>query len=222
VRCEAKDQIAPQVFLMPFHSTDVIFPMLETDALNTLFDSARTFSAFTDQSVSDALLQRVYDLAKMPPTAFNCSPMRVVFVRSAEAKAKLKPHLSPGNADKTMAAPVCAIIATDSEFHTHLPTLFPAYAGAQDFFVGDTNRVARETAALRNGSLQGAYFILAARALGLDCGPMSGFRNAGVDETFFPDGRFKSNFLCNLGYGDRSALHPRGPRFAFAEACHIV
>jgi 3-hydroxypropanoate dehydrogenase len=158
----------------------------------------------------------------MPPTSLNCSPMRVVFVKTAEGKAELKPALSPGNADKTMAAPVCAIIAYDTQFHEQIPTLYPPVPAAREWFVGENNNAARETAAFRNGTLQGGYFILAARALGLDCGPMSGFENAKVDAAFFPDGQFKSNFLCNLGYGDVSKLHPRGPRLSFEAACEFA
>jgi 3-hydroxypropanoate dehydrogenase len=196
--------------------------MIDQSALNALFLNARTCSHFRSEPVSDETLRALYDLAKMPPTSVNCSPMRVVFVKSAEAKAKLKPALSAGNADKTMAAPVCAIIAFDTQFHDHIPTLYPSMPSARDWFVGKKNNAARETAAIRNGTLQGGYFILAARALGLDCGPMSGFDNAAIDAAFFPDGRFKSNFLCNVGYGDPSRLHPRSPRFTFAEVCTIV
>jgi 3-hydroxypropanoate dehydrogenase len=196
--------------------------MIDKSALNTLFLEAHTHSVFQTKPVSDALLHALYDLAKMPPTSVNCSPMRVVFVRSAEAKEKLRPALSEGNLKKTVAAPVCAIIAYDTQFHEHIPMLYPPMLAAREWFVGAQNNAARETGAFRNGTLQGGYFILAARALGLDCGPMSGFDNVKVDAAFFPDGRFKSNFLCNLGYGDPSKVHPRSPRFDFAEVCSIV
>jgi 3-hydroxypropanoate dehydrogenase len=208
------------------HSNDrsnpTTFFMISQDALNTLFLEAHTHNAWLDRPVPDALLHQLYDVCKMAPTTVNSSPMRIVFVKSATAKEKLKPALSPTNAPKTMAAPVCAIVAMDMRFYEHIPFLSPRMPQAQEWFVGDANRVARETAALRNGSLQGGYLILAARALGLDCGPMSGFDNAMVDTAFFPDGRFKSNFLCNLGYGDVNAVRPRAPRFAFDQACVIA
>ncbi len=196
--------------------------MIDKPALNTLFLEAHTHNVFQKKSVSDSLLRELYDLAKMPPTSVNCSPMRVVFVRSAEAKEKLRPALSEGNLKKTMEAPITAIIAYDTQFHDRIPQLFPAMPLAREWFVGEHNNAAREAAAFRNGTLQGGYFILAARALGLDCGPMSGFDNAKVDAAFFPDGQFKSNFLCNVGYGDAGKLHPRSPRLKFEEACKIV
>lgn len=187
--------------------------------MDLIFREGRTHSAWRDQAVSDVLLEAVYDLAKMGPTSANCSPMRAVYVRSPEAKARLKPALSEGNVEKTMAAPATAIIAYDLEFHEQLPKLFP-HADARSWFIDKADHI-RETA-FRNGSLQGAYFILAARSLGLDCGPMSGFDNALVDQAFFPDGKVKSNFLCNLGYGDPDKLHPRSPRLAFDEACQVL
>ncbi len=193
--------------------------ILSDAGMDLIFRDARTHSVWRDQAVSDVLLEAVYDLAKMGPTSANCSPMRVVYVRSAEAKARLKPALAEGNVAKTMAAPVTAIIAYDLEFYEHLPKLFP-HADARSWFKGKPAHI-QETA-FRNGSLQGAYFIMAARALGLDCGPMSGFDNAAVDKAFFPDGKYKSNFLCNLGYGDADKLHPRSPRLAFDEACQGV
>lgn len=188
-------------------------------ALDTLFLSARTHNAWQDRPVDDALLRRLHDLCRMGPTSANCSPMRVVFVRSAEAKERLRPALSAGNVEKTMAAPVTAVIAYDMRFYEHLPKLFP-HADARPWFEGKDDLVA--ATAFRNGSLQGAYLIMAARALGLDCGPMSGFDAAKVDAAFFPDGRFRANFLCNLGYGDGSQLFPRSPRFDFDEACAII
>jgi 3-hydroxypropanoate dehydrogenase len=193
--------------------------MVDDKALDALFRTARTHNGWQDKPVSDDLLRQVWDLARMPPTSANCMPARIVFVRSAAAKEKLKPALSPGNLDKTVAAPATAIIAYDTEFFELLPRLYPQ-ADMKKLFVG--NPAGAETAAFRNGSLQGAYFILAARALGLDCGPMSGFDNAKVDAAFFPGGKVKSNFLCNLGYGDPAKLRPRNPRLGFDEACRIV
>jgi len=187
-------------------------------ALDLIFREARTYPAWQDKPVEDALLQQVYDLAKWAPTSANCCPLRVVFVKSPEAKAKLKPAIAAGNLDKTMAAPVTAILAYDLEFYTKMDRLWPhgggkMYEGKPDLAL---------TAAFRNGSLQAAYFMLAARSLGLDCGPMSGFDNAKTDEAFFAGTPIKSNFLCNLGYGDASKLHPRGPRLEFAEVAKIL
>jgi 3-hydroxypropanoate dehydrogenase len=193
--------------------------ILDDVALDALFRTARTHNAWQAKPVSDALLQAVWELAKMGPTSANCSPARIVFVKSPEAKARLSPALSDGNRDKTMAAPATAIVGFDLAFYDKLPFLFP-HADARSWFVGKPEL--SQTTAFRNGSLQGAYLILAARALGLDCGPMSGFDNAMVDAAFFPDGAVKSNFLCNIGYGDAAALMPRSPRFAFAEACRIL
>jgi len=191
---------------------------LDDRALDQLFREARTFNGFRDEPVDPALLRQAYALASLGPTSANCQPMRLVFVVSKEAKEKLKPALSSGNRDKTMAAPVTAIVAYDSRFYDELPRLFHD-PGARGWFAGSEAHA--ERTALRNGSLQGAYFILAARALGLDCGPMSGFDNAKVDAAFFPDGRYRSNFLINLGYGDRASLFPRNPRLAFDDACRI-
>ncbi len=192
---------------------------LPTAALEQSFLSARTFSQFTDQPVPDALLHQLYDLAKWGPTSMNCQPARLVFVRSPEAKAKLKLALAPGNADKTMAAPVTAIVAMDTRFFDHLPEQFPAM-NAKPMFEG--NPALAEATAFRNSSLQGAYVILAARQLGLDCGPMSGFDAAKVNAQFFPDGRFQANFLVNLGYGKVGTPYPRGPRLPFETACSIA
>ena len=194
--------------------------ILSDASLDQVFRNARTHKAWLDQGVSDVLLEAVYDLAKMGPTSANCSPMRVVYVRSPEAKARLQPALAEGNVAKTMAAPATAIIAHDLEFFERLPKLFP-HTDARAWFVGKPPEHIRDTA-FRNGSLQGAYFIMAARALGLDCGPMSGFDNGAVDREFFPDGKIKSNFLCNLGYGDHDQLRPRAPRLDFDEACQVV
>ena len=193
--------------------------ILSDAGMDLIFRSARTHSAWLDKEVSDVLLEAVYDLAKFGPTSANCSPMRVLYVRSAAAKERLKPALSEGNLAKTMAAPVTAIIGHDLAFYEKLPELFP-HTDARPWFAGKPDHI--QTTAFRNGSLQGAYFIIAARSLGLDCGPMSGFDNAAVDQEFFPDGQIKSNFLCNLGYGDAAELFPRSPRLAFDQACQVL
>ena len=192
---------------------------IDQNTLNIIFNEARTYSKFHDQPVHDEILQQVYDLAKMGPTAANTCPLRVVFVKSKEAKEKLAPTLDKGNLEKTMAAPVTAIIAMDMEFYEKLPVLFP-HVDAKSWYVGKEAYI-KETA-FRGGTLQGAYFIIAARAMGLDCGPMSGFNNAKLDEAFFAGTPWKSNFLINLGYGDASTLHPRNPRPSFDEACKIL
>jgi 3-hydroxypropanoate dehydrogenase len=192
---------------------------LDETALDAIFRKARTHRAWLDRPVPDDLLRRVYELAAEGPTSANCSPMRVLFVKSREAKERLRPALTPGNVDKTMQAPVTAIIGYDLEFYELLPRLFPT-ADMRANFAGKPELIA--ATAFRNGNLQGAYLMLAARALGLDCGAMSGFDNAKVDAAFFPDGRVKSNFLCNLGYGDASKLGPRPPRLPFDDACCII
>ncbi|MCK8517330.1 malonic semialdehyde reductase [Methylonatrum kenyense] len=192
---------------------------LQDEALDTLFRSARTFNAWQDRDVADATLQKLYNLMKMAPTSANCQPVRLVFVKGDAAKQRLKPLLAEGNQDKSMAAPVTVIVAYDSRFYEHLPTLFP-HTDAKSWFEGQPEKIA-ETA-FRNGSLQGAYLIMAARALGLDCGPMSGFDADGVNQAFFPDGRYQANFLVNLGYGDSAGMHERAPRLTFDEACTIL
>ena len=184
-----------------------------------LFHEARTHNAWQDRDVPDALLRELVSLVLLGPTSANCSPARFVFVKSREAKELLKPFLSDGNREKTMQAPVCAILGNDLDFHEHLPKLFP-HTDAKSWFTGKPEKIA-ETA-FRSGTLQGGYLIMAARALGLDCGPMSGFDPAGVDEAFFADTNVKSNFLCNLGYGDSSALMPRSPRFDFDQVARIL
>jgi 3-hydroxypropanoate dehydrogenase len=194
--------------------------VMSKDGLDLIFRNARTHNAWLDKPVEDALLRQVYDLAKMGPTSANMCPMRIIFVKSREAKEKLKPALDAGNVDKTMKAPVTAIVGMDIHFYEELPKLFP-HADAKSWFKDLPENVLEYTA-LRNSSLQGAYFMLAARALGLDCGPMSGFDNAKVDEAFFAGTAVKSNFLCNLGYGDPSKLYPRSPRLGFDEACKRV
>jgi 3-hydroxypropanoate dehydrogenase len=193
---------------------------LGREGLDLIFRAARTHNVWLDKPVDDALLKQAYDLAKMGPTSANMSPLRVVFVKSRESKERLKPALDAGNVDKTMKAPVTAIFAMDTHFYERLPELFPP-ADAKAWFK-DLPENVLELMALRNSSLQGAYFILAARALGLDCGPMSGFNNAKVDAAFFAGTTVKSNFLCNLGYGDGSKLYPRLPRLTFEEACKLV
>ena len=208
--------------------------ILQDEALDQIFREARTHTAWLDKPVSDETLRQLYELMKWGPTSANGSPARFVFVRTQEAKERLRPALAPGNVDKTMAAPVTVIIAYDLRFFEKLPKLFPHSPGMRDLFARNPQLV--EETARRNSSLQGAYLIIAARALGLDCGPMSGFDNAKVDEEFFgagkecegceqeffPSGHVKSNFLCNLGYGDESKLFPRGPRLAFNDVCTLL
>jgi len=192
---------------------------LDRASLDQLFREARTNNGWLDRPVSDEQLRGIYELMKWGPTSANSSPARIVFLRSREAKQRLVPALAPGNVDQTLQAPVAAIVAQDIEFYERLPELFP-HGDARSWFVG--NQPLIETTAFRNSSLQGAYLILAARALGLDAGPMSGFDNETVDREFFPDRRVKSNFLVNIGYGDPSKLPPRGPRLAFEEAVQIL
>ncbi|MDP2679087.1 MAG: malonic semialdehyde reductase [Rhodoferax sp.] len=189
---------------------------LDSAALDQIFLAARTFNKFTAEPVSDNMLQQLYDLYKWGPTSLNTQPGRVVFVRSAEAKQKLMPALMPNNVEKTMAAPVVAIVAYDTAFFEHMPTQFPANPGARDMFANNAGLSA--DTATRNSALQGAYLIIAARALGLAAGPMSGFNPAVVNEAFFPDGCWKANFLINLGWGDPSGNRPRGPRLAFEDS----
>jgi 3-hydroxypropanoate dehydrogenase len=196
--------------------------MLDDKAQDLIFREAHTPQGFLDAPVTDDKLRQVYDLMKFGPTTMNTQPMRIVFVRSKAAKEKLAPALSPGNLDKTIKAQMTAIIANDSRFYEHLPKTFPNNPKAQEIFSGEEKKAHAERTALRNGSLQGAYFIIAARALGLDCGPMSGFDNAKVDAAFFPDGRWKSNFLINLGKADPAKVFPRNPRLTFDQACRIV
>ncbi len=192
---------------------------INDDALDVLFRDARTYNNWQDKDIPDSLLHELHELVKFGPTSANCSPMRVVFVKSEDAKARLKPHLAEGNVDKTMGAPVTAIIGMDMEFYEELPKLFP-HTDAKSWFEGNDDLI--EETAFRNSSLQGAYLILAARALGLDCGPMSGFDTDGVKNEFFPDSTVQPNFICNLGYGDPEGLFPRSPRFSFDEANSIL
>jgi 3-hydroxypropanoate dehydrogenase len=193
-------------------------PTLSDHALDQLFRTARTFNGFRDEPVADETLHALYNLMKWGPTSANGCPMRVVFARSAAAKEKLRPALSAGNLDKTMKAPVTAIVGRDLDFYEHLPRLYPA-TDARSWFAGNEPLIAHT--ALVNGTLQAGYLILAARALGLDCGPMGGFDGAMVDAAFFAGTRVKSIVLINLGYGDPAKVYPRGPRFDFAEVCRI-
>jgi 3-hydroxypropanoate dehydrogenase len=194
---------------------------LTGEALDTLFRAARTHNVWLDKPVSDETLHQLYDLMKWGPTSANCCPARILFLRTPEAKERLRPALAAGNVDKTMKAPVTALVAYDLMFYDKLPKLFPNNPGMRDRFVGAPQF--SEVTAFRNGSLQGGYFILAARSLGLDCGPMSGFDNAKADQEFFAKTpSVKSNFLCNLGYGDASKLMPRNPRLDFEEACELL
>ena len=195
---------------------------LDDKALDQIFREARTHSAWLPKPVSDDLLRKIYDLMKFGPTSANTTPMRIVFVKSPQAKQRLKPALSAGNVEKTMVAPVCAIVSDDMKFYEFIPRLFPHNPQFADLFKQPGKEEFTRTHAFRNSTLQGAYLIIAARALGLDAGPMSGFDNDKVDAEFFPDGRYKSNFLINLGYADHSKVHPRLPRLSFEEVCKIV
>jgi len=193
--------------------------IVNDQALDIVFRNARTRNGWQERKITRAMMQAVYDLMKWGPTSANCSPARFVFVTSDEGKARLAPQLAPGNRDKTMKAPACVIIGYDTAFYEKLPQLFP-HTDAKSWFAGNEELIA--TTAFRNGSLQGAYFMIAARALGLDCGPMSGFDNAGVDAEFFAGTTIKSNFLCNIGYGTDENLFPRSPRIDFEEACQVM
>jgi 3-hydroxypropanoate dehydrogenase len=192
---------------------------VDGEALDLLFREARTHNGWLPRAVPEDLLREVYDLAKMGPTSANSSPARFVFLTTAEAKERLTPALMPGNVEKTRSAPVTVIVAQDLEFYEQLPRLFP-HADARSWFAGNAGLIA-DTAA-RNSSLQGAYLMLAARALGFDCGPMSGFDAGKVNAEFFPDGKWRANFLFNLGFGDSGKLFPRAPRLDFEEACRLL
>lgn len=191
---------------------------LHKEALAQLFTEARTYHSWKNQEVSDEQLQKIYDLMKWGPTALNALPIRILFIKGEEAKEKLYPALSPGNIEQTKEAPVVAILAYDEKFYEQLPDLFPAYDARAMF--KENPSLTQETA-LRNSSLQGAYFMMAARALGLDVGPMSGFDSSKVNEAFFKDTSWKVNFICALGYGDERKLYPRGPRLNFEQVCRI-
>jgi 3-hydroxypropanoate dehydrogenase len=193
--------------------------MLDAATLKSLFTDARTHNAWLPKALAPEICQQLYDLAKMGPTSANCSPARWVFLRSDAAKARLTPHLMASNVEKTRTAPLCVIVGSEQRFYERLPELFP-HADAKSWFVGNDALI--PATAFRNSSLQGAYFMLAARALGLDCGPMSGFDAAGVDAEFFADSTVKTNFIINIGYGDANALFGRSPRLAFADACQVL
>jgi 3-hydroxypropanoate dehydrogenase len=196
--------------------------MIDDKSLETILRGARTHNGWLPKPVSDDQIRAIYDLMKWGPTSSNSQPARIVWVRTQEGKEKLRPALSSGNTAKTMEAPVTAIIAYDSQFYEHLPRTFPHNPTAQTWFKGEGKEEVAFLTAFRNGSLQGAYLMIAARALGFDIGGMSGFDNAKVDAAFFPDGRFKSNFLCNVGYGDHSKLFNRSPRLEFEDACSFA
>ena len=206
--------------MRPLDTTLAELRRIEDSDLRQLFMDARTHNGWLDKPVPDTVLREIYVLAKFGPTSMNTQPMRLLFLRSSPAKQRLRPHLAPANVDKTMAAPVTAIVGHDLAFHEHLPRLFPHHPNAKGMFEGKLSLI--EMTAFRNGTLQGAYLIIAARALGLDCGPMSGFDNAGVDVEFFAGAQVKSNFLCNLGYGDHSKVFARSPRFDFASVCTLL
>lgn len=191
---------------------------LSDEALDTLFREARSFNRWQEREVTDEQLHQIYELMKWGPTSANSCPARIVFVKSDEARARLKPCLNEGNVEKSMTAPVVAIIGMDMEFYEKLPKLFP-HTDARSWFAGNEAKIAEN--AMRNSSLQGAYLLLAVRALGLDCGPMSGFDPVKMDAAFFPDQKIKSNFICAIGYGSTEQLYPRGPRLDFDEACRI-
>jgi 3-hydroxypropanoate dehydrogenase len=193
---------------------------IDPASLDQIFRTARTYSFWQDKPVADETLRELYELMKWGPTSANTNPARIYFLRTPESKQRLLPSLAPTNVDKVLQAPVTAIIAYDRHFYEQIPTLFPHAPGYRSVFA-DSPKFA-ETTALRNSSLQGAYLIIAARALGLDCGPLSGFDNEQLDREFFPDGDVRSNFLCNLGYGDTARLHPRNPRLPFDTACKLL
>lgn len=193
--------------------------ILDDKWLDIIFREARTYNGWLDKDVSDLMVHALYDLMKWGPTSANSCPARFLFVRTKEAKERLRPYLDEGNREKTMKAPVTALIAYDLKFYEKLSFLFPQ-ADARSWFEGKPEKI-RETA-MRNGSLQGAYLILAARSLGLDCGPMSGFNVDGVTKEFFEDADIKVNFICNIGYGDPESVYPRNPRLGFDQACKIV
>ncbi|MDO9198074.1 malonic semialdehyde reductase [Rhodoferax sp.] len=188
--------------------------------LDQIFLNARTANGFLDKPVPVSLLQEAYDIAKMGATSMNSQPTRYVFLNTPEARARLLPALSPGNVDKTRDAPVTVIVATDTKFYEHMPLVFPNDPGAKAMFEGNASMA--QGTATRNGTLGGAYFMIAARAVGLDCGPMSGVDLAKVNAEFFPDGRCETNFLINLGYGDNSKLYGRNPRLSFEQACSVL
>ncbi|MDC9714405.1 MAG: malonic semialdehyde reductase [Gammaproteobacteria bacterium] len=193
--------------------------MLTNDTLDTLFTQARSHNGWLDEPVSESQIKQIYALMKFAPTAANACPARFTFVKSDEAKQCLKPHLDEGNVEKSMSAPVVAIIAYDTEFYEKLPFLFP-HTDAKSWYEGKPDKI--KSAGEMNATLQGAYFMMATRAVGLDCGPMGGFNNQALDDAFFPEGKTKSIFLCGIGYGDHGKIFPRSPRLSFDEACNII
>ena len=196
--------------------------MQTNDLLDRIFRAGRSQNGWLSTPVPDSKLRELYDLMKFGPTSVNCSPARLVFVRTEEGKAKLRPALAPGNVEKTMAAPVVAIVGYDTRFYEHLPELFPHNPAVKAWFEGDEKVDFATTTAFRNGTLQGGYFIAAARALGLDCGPMSGFNNQAVDQAFFAGTSIRSNFICGIGHGDPAKVFARSPRLSFAQACILA
>tara|TARA_Y100000590_G_C15561468_1_gene954940 strand:+ start:164 stop:748 length:585 start_codon:yes stop_codon:yes gene_type:complete len=194
--------------------------MNDLNKIKDLFIAGRTHNDWIEKDVPDSLLHELYNLMKWGPTSANCSPARITFIKSQEAKNRLVKYLIESNIEKTISAPVSAIIAYDTKFYEFIPKLFPHNPEAKEWFSGSEEFA--EVTAFRNSSLQGAYFILAARTLGLDCGPMSGFDNVGIDNEFFSESNFKSNFICNIGYGDHNKLFDRSPRFDFDEVCKIL
>jgi 3-hydroxypropanoate dehydrogenase len=195
---------------------------IDEAGLALLFRNARSQNGWQPKPVSDAQLQEIYEIMKWGPTSANSSPARILFLRTQETKERLKPALLPANVDKVMTAPVAAIVGYDTAFYEQLPRLFPHNPAARSWFAGDEKKAVAETTAFRNGTLQGAYLMIAARAVGLDCGPMSGFDNAAVDKAFFAGTTIKSNFVCGIGYGDPAKVHSRSPRLAFDEACKLL
>lgn len=195
--------------------------MTSESVLDTLFRTARSHNGWQPRPVDDATLRELYELVKWGPTSANCSPMRIIFIRGAQGRERLRPWLAPGNVEKTMGAPVTAVIGYDTAFHTHLPRLFPHRPTLQRDFEGPANAALAERTAFRNGSLQAGYLIVAARALGLDCGPLSGFDADGVDSSFWAGTAVRTNMLCNLGHGNPAMLFERHPRLDFDEACRF-
>ncbi len=193
--------------------------IIPDSSFDQLFRNARTANAWQNKPVEAALLEKIHDVMKFGPTSANCCPLRIVFVQSDAAKARLKPCLAPGNVDKALTAPVVALFAQDTKFYDHLPFLFP-HTDARSWFAGNDDLI--NTTAFRNSTLQAAYFMMTARGFGLDCGPMSGFDNDKLNTEFFPDGRFKINFICALGYGDPAKTFARSPRFEFKDVCQVL
>lgn len=193
--------------------------MISLDTQKILFTEARSHNGWLQKPVSDEQLHQLYNLIKFAPTAANSCPLRITFIKSVDSKERLKPHLSEGNIIKSLTAPALAILSYDTEFYEKLPYLFP-HTDAKSWYEGKPDKIT--SSGSMNATLQGGYFILATRSIGLDCGPMSGFNNATLDEEFFPDGKTKSLFICGIGYGDHSMVHPRSPRLSFEESCDII